>query len=139
MKAFMNLMQDMSKMEMKWLVWITVLVAVNIGGGLYFINALEGKLAVSFMLIGAGIMSYIHSKFGFVRLLGAGHILWLYLVPHCYIIYSSLKPSHFKGWLFMIVLFNGISLIIDLVDVIKYFKGDNKPTINSQEQVADNL
>lgn len=129
MNMVIDFIKDITKMEFKWIVWILCLIGVNIGGGLYFIDTLEGKLAVSFMLIGAGLMTYIHSKHGFVRLLGAGHILWVYLVPHFTILYLSLKPSHFKGWLFIVALLNGISLLIDIADVIRYFKGDKAPTI----------
>ena len=119
-------------MEPKWIFWHCCLLAVNFGGGFFFFSTLEGKLAVSFMIIGTAIMSYIHSKYGFVRLLGAGHVLWLYLIPHFLILYSSLKPSHFKGWLFMAALFNGISLVIDIINTIKYLKGDIAPTIKQK-------
>jgi hypothetical protein len=114
-------------------------MAVNLGGGFFFINTLEGKLAVAFMLIGAGFMTVLHAKYGFVRLLGAAHILWLYLVPHFFILYFSLRPSHFKGWLFMAAFVNGVSLLIDIADVIKYYKGDTKSTLAQASDDAVNI
>lgn len=124
MKAFINLIQDIGKAETKWIVWQVCLLAVNFGGGFFFFATLEGKLAVIFMVISLILMTYIHHKFGLSKLLAASNILWLYLVPHVLSLYLDLKPSHFRGWLFMVAIFNGLSLILSLRDLYKYSKGD---------------
>lgn len=122
----MNLIKDMSKMDFKWILWALALICANIGGGIYFLDTLEGVLAVLFMLIGQVLMVYLHKNYGLTRILGLSHILWIYLVPHFIFVYIGLKPSHFKGWLFLVAVLNGISVIIDTANAIRYYLGDKE-------------
>lgn len=121
-------------MQTKWIVWIIVLSVINIIGGFYFTDTPEGKMAILFMFLSFAFMSILYARFGFTKILGLSHILWLYLVPHCLILYLSLKPSHFKGWLFMVFFLNGISLIIDIINVAKYLNGDRSSLIENKNE-----
>lgn len=137
MSAFFNFLSDMMKLEPKWLVWLICLIGANVGGGIIFFDTLEGQMAIAFTVIGTAIMSYIHARYGVVRLLSLGHVLWLYLIPHFYMTYLSLKPSHFKGWLFMVVALNFISLVIDIFELIKYYRGDKESLLEHKEEDAN--
>ena len=49
-------------------------------GPLFFIHTLGAKVVLGSTLAGAMLMMFIFSRYGFVRLVGLGHILWIPLV-----------------------------------------------------------
>ena len=82
------------------------------------------------MLVGAVVQLLIVSRLGFVRLLGAGHIVaWvpmlLWLVPR---LPNLGVATPFGRWLFAVVILDLAALAIDFVDVARYLAGDRRPT-----------
>ena len=127
-----GLMRSMLKMPAPWLVWIMLLVAVNFLVPLFHIQTLEAQLTIAAMLAGAVTQSYIHSKLGFVRLLGLGHIFWVPLVIWLGFRLSTIGLDSSLGiWLASLVLLNTVSLIIDVIDVVRFFLGERSPTLSS--------
>ena len=125
-------MKSILKMPSPWLVWIMLLVAVNFVAPLFYIQTLEAQLAIAAMFSGAIAQSYIHSKLGFVRLLGLGHIFWVPLVIWLGFRLSTIGlDSSFGIWLASLVLLNTVSLLIDVIDVIRFFSGERSPTLSS--------
>ncbi len=122
-------MKSILKMPTPWLVWIMLLVAVNFLVPLFYIQTLEAQLTLAAMLAGAIIQSYIHSKLGFVRLLGLGHIFWAPLVIWLGFRLSDIGLENpFGIWLASLLLINTVSLVIDVIDVIRFFSGERSPT-----------
>jgi len=121
------LMKKIFTMPFPWNTWVLLLAFVNIGGGLYFYSTLEGKFALGAMVGSMTLMQIIFSKYGFVRLLGLGHIL--FWVPFLTLTISRLQswngPSDcLKTWLILVSLLNSISLILDIVDVWRFLRGE---------------
>ncbi len=109
-----------------------LLVAVNFVVPLFYIQTLEAQLAIAAFFAGAIVQSTLHSRLGFVRLLGLGHIFWIPLV-----IWFGFRlgevgvDSPFGIWLASLVLLNSVSLVIDVVDVIRFVSGERSPTVLS--------
>ena len=120
----------MLKMPLPWLVWIMLLVAVNLIVPLFYIQTFEAQVTIASIFAAAITQTYIHSKLGFVRLLGLSHIFWIPLV-----IWLGLRlgdiglDSSFGLWLASLVLINSVSLVIDIMDVIRFIAGERSPTV----------
>ncbi len=122
-----NFILRMMKMRFPWNVWVMLLGAVNFVGSVLFFNTFEGKFALLAMMGSMIVMLAIYYKYGFVRLLGLGHIL--FWVP--FVIWNlarlsepSALNSDFKIWLIAVSVFISLSLLLDFADVIKFFKGE---------------
>lgn len=129
MRSTLGLMKRIMGMPFPWNCWVAVLGGVNIAGGLYYWNTQEGKLAIAAIAAAFVVMVAIYSRYGFVRLLGLGHVLfWIPL--SIFLGYSLATAPHqgfFQAWIGSVVLLNGVSLVIDVVDVYRYLRGERAP------------
>jgi len=64
-------------MKSPWPLCVAMLMALNMAGLLFFIHTLEAKVVLGSTLAGAMLMMFIFSRYGFVRLMGLGHIFWI--------------------------------------------------------------
>lgn len=113
-----------------WAAWLGLLALLNGLGGLVFISSPEGLWTLVIFLASAMLMMGLFRAFGFVRLLGMGHILW---VPLVFWLASRLGAAPETGWLRLwmtaVIVVNATSLVIDVIDVIRYLRGDRAPTV----------
>ena len=115
-------------MPIGWLVWIAFLGAANFVAPLYFIQNLEAQITLALFFAGVFTQGYIHSKLGFVRLLGIGHIYWIPLVIWLGIRLDSVGlEDMFSFWLASVLAFNSVSLVIDGTDVTRFILGERSP------------
>ncbi|NIS87965.1 MAG: hypothetical protein GWM98_27365 [Nitrospinaceae bacterium] len=116
-------------MKFPWNLWVMLLGGVNMVGGLVYITTLEGQLALAGLMLAFMIMWAIYIKKGFVRLLGLGHLIaWPPLMVWYFNVIALKNPEGaFKYWLISVLTVNGVSLVIDLVDVVRYSMGENQP------------
>ena len=97
-------------------------------GPLFFIHTLGAKVVLGSTLAGAMLMMFIFSRYGFVRLMGLGHIFWIPLV-----IWLGTRTSEmaldtpFGIWLALVLGANIVSLYIDILGVTLYLREDRKP------------
>ena len=123
-------MKSILKMPTPWLFWVMLLLVVNLIVPLFHIQTPEAQLTIASMFAGAVSQSYIHSKLGFVKLLGLGHIFWIPLVIWLGFRLSDIGLGDpFGIWLVSLVLINTVSLIIDGLDVIRFISGERSPTL----------
>ncbi len=116
-------------MPFHWNVWLVLLLVVNMIAPLLFIDTLEAKLTLAAFALGVTIQMLVFDSKGFVRLLGLGHTAWLALVPWMATrIGDAADGSTFQYWMMTLVAINGVSVLIDVVDVIRYSKGERDPT-----------
>jgi len=121
--------------EPSWLqLWVLVLVVTNLAGILFVFGKDEGGwkvraepigILVSFF-VAAAIMNWMYGEFGYVRLLGLAHLIaWL---PVYVWIVSRRNgigwQSVFGKYIHTYLVVAGVSLVIDLIDVIRYLSGD---------------
>ena len=67
LQPMIQLMQEIMHMKFPWNLWMLILGLVNLIGGVYFIDTLEGKLALLSLFGAMLIMTMVYAKKGFVR------------------------------------------------------------------------
>ncbi|MDH3900416.1 MAG: hypothetical protein OEU51_05145, partial [Gammaproteobacteria bacterium] len=78
------------------------------------------KLIFIAFMISAMLIMGLYSRFGFEKILGLGHILWIPLLALIVMQIPSVEAS-FKNYLLVLSVSIAISLVFDVVDVWKYF------------------
>ena len=108
--------------------WVMLLALTNMAS-IAFIGHLEAQVVLAALMLGGGIQAAINAKLGFVRLLGVGHFHWIPMQYWLYIRLDTIRPEPaFYYWIVALLAMNGISLVIDVIDVVRYALGDRQPT-----------
>ena len=107
-----------------------MLVALNMIAPIFYIETLKAKAILISTLAWDGLMKLLFYKYGFVRLLGVGHIFWVTVVIW---LGSRLSEfffeSSFEICILSILVLNSLSLILDAMDVVGYINGDLQPMV----------
>ena len=129
LKVIRGFLKGLATLRKPWRLWIAVLGAVNFAA-VFFLDTLEGKLVLAGIVAGVVFQMSIFALKGYVRLLGIGHILWLPLVLWLGTRIGDIgTDSIFGKWVLAVIVVDGISLVIDAVDVGRYLAGDRTPAI----------
>lgn len=99
--------------------WLFILVVVNVASVGFWNEPLAKVIFVIFML-SAMLMMGLYSRFGFEKILGMGHILWIPLLVYVLMEIPNTRDT-FKSYLIILSISIAISLAFDIVDVWKYF------------------
>ncbi len=119
-------------MPLPWRLWMVLLVALNLVVPLFFLDRLEAQLVLVAMAVGMLLMTALTAISGFSRLLGLGHVAWIPLVIFLGTRLSEIPASDAYGmWLRALLVINTVSLVIDLVDVVRYAAGDREETLGN--------
>jgi len=112
-----------------WLIWVAGLFSVNFAA-VFFLPRSEAIVVLACLMLGGLFQSAIFESKGFVRLLGAGHILWIPMVAWLLTRFDITSPQGlFEIWMAVVVFFVSLSLLIDITDVVRYWLGDRQPHI----------
>ena len=116
--------------------WINVMVVTNLSAVLFVIGKETGRwrirpepIAIVVAFVAAAIlMEQLYQGFGYVRLLGVAHLVcwgpvWLWILSRRR---EYEWRSLFGGYLRVYLLIAGISLLIDVIDVVRYGLGDGE-------------
>ena len=92
---------------------------------IFFLPRTEAWVVLGTGLLAATIMTVLHARLGYVRLVGLGHFVWIpmliWLVPRL----DQIEPGTvFYAWLLILITMDTVSLVIDAVDVLRYVSGD---------------
>ncbi len=132
MKAFIKFNRGMLKMPLHWQLWLMLLVAANLVASLFFLHRLEAQVVLGTMLASMMLMTLLTARFGFTRILGLGHILWLPMLAFLFTSLGDIPANDAFGiWIRTLFVLNGMSLVIDAVDVMRFISGDRVETIES--------
>lgn len=124
----MQFMKTMMMMPILWQVWLGVLVTANLVVPFFFMNTLEAPVILLTAIVGLMIMLAIFSEKGFVRLLGIGHIGWIPLVAWLWTRLDQVPADSLFGyWLIAVIVLDSLSVIIDIIDVLRYVNGERTP------------
>ena len=102
------------------------LVAANCTG-LLFLPRVEPVVLWVAIVTGLVFMARVYQKMGFVRLLGTGHALWLFVVPWLAYRWTNLPPDAgfwFEAWLGWVIVTDTGSLVLDGRDAAAFLAGD---------------
>ena len=122
---------DLARQPLGVTLWLAVLALANIASLLFWPEHLAKVIFITFIVSGATMMA-LYSYYGFEKILGVGHVLWVLLLPYIFLQLPHISGSFF-AYLVMLSILLSISLVLDATDVWKYF--DDKRA-SSQSQVA---
>ncbi len=130
MRAFIKFNKGLMNGPTHVLLWLMLLIAANLVVPLFFLGRLEAQLVVVALLASAILMTFLTGLYGFTRLLGVGHIFWIPLLFFLWTRLGQIPADNFFGiWLRILMILNAMSLVIDVVDVIRYIAGDREETV----------
>ncbi len=130
MRAFIRFNKGMMKMPGHWQLWLMLMVAVNLVVPLFFLDRLEAQVVIGALLASMTLMTIVTARVGFTRLLGLGHIFWFPLLYFLWTRLDQIPVDDFFGlWVRALIAINATSLVIDVVDVIRYCAGDQEEMV----------
>ena len=113
-------------------VWISLLLLANMAIPLFFITALEAQFVLVAAMAGTLVQMGIFASNGFVRLLEIGHIFWVPLLPWLWTRLGGFQEMEpLAVWIVTVIVFNGVSLVIDVIDAWRYLAGDRMPHLTA--------
>jgi len=131
-------LNDAIATEPLWLQgWVLLLVLVHAAALLFLVRRREGggvgirpepvAIVAAFLLAGA-FMGWLYDQVGYVRLLGLAHLVfwtpvWVWVWTRRPAIGTG---SAFGKYVHAYLAVAGVSLVIDLVDVLRYLAGDGE-------------
>lgn len=98
--------------------WVLALMGINMASLAFWSEPLAQLILVVFML-SAMLMMGLYSVFGFERILGLGHVFWIPLLGYLIVQLQQIEGP-FAGYLIVLSLAIGISLLFDIRDVWIY-------------------
>lgn len=105
--------------------WVSFLVTINLLSLRYWEEPLA-RIILGTFLVSAMLMMALYARFGFEKILGLGHVLWLPLLPYLLASIPGAEPG-FQAYLVALSASIAISLAFDIVDVWKYFAARRAP------------
>ncbi len=131
MQGFIKFNKGVLRMSWPVKLWLFLLVAANGVAPLFVLQRVEAQAVLAAMMIGAMLMSLLTARFGFTRILGLGHILWIPLVGWLAFRLGQIPADDAFGmWIRGVMLLNTVSLVIDTADVVRFAAGDRKELVS---------
>ena len=108
-------------------VWLGVLITVNLVIPLGFFGRVEAQVTAAAFLTGFAIGVVLFKMQGFTRLLGLMHAPWFLLIPFLWGQLAVVPADDVIGlWMRAVMLLDGLALIPDTMDVVKFLAGDHR-------------
>ena len=107
-----------------WCVW---LVGVN-AACLYFITQIEGQVVLAVTALAVVLQTIIYERTQFSRVLGIVHLGWIPMFAWMATrLDTILADPALATWLAVLLATNAISLVVDLAEAWRFYKGDRAP------------
>lgn len=117
-------------MPVGWQVWVGLLGVVNLVVPLFYVGRPEARLVLIAFAVAALIMWMLAGLDGFTRLLGLGHFVWFPLLYFLWHRLPEIPAADLYGlWVRALIGLNGLSLLLDVTDVIRYLAGDRAEVV----------
>ncbi len=137
MKAFLRFNRGMLGMPLHWQGWLLLLVGANLVAPFFFFAHTEARVVVAALATSMTLMTMLTARFGFSRILGLGHIVW---VPMLFYLWGRLDqvPAQdaFGVWLRAVIVLDGMSLLLDAADVWRFLRGERGETVSGLDTAA---
>jgi hypothetical protein len=126
----LDFFRTMLRMHPAWWAWIAVLMIANGIVPLFFIPERVAWATLATFMVAAMLQMTLFARFGWVRLLGIGHGPWLLLLPWLWLRLDTLPAgTALRLWAVSVLALNSASLAIDIVDVVRYLRGERSPAL----------
>ncbi len=121
----MGLISEMLKLPLWLQVWIFWMGVVNMAS-LFFWKQREARWIFTGFAAAFLVMNTLYAVNGYNRLLGLAHLIG-WTPPLAYLLLrwkDQAQERLYRAWLSCLVATNGLSLVIDLTDVVRYALGE---------------
>lgn len=125
----LDLLTHINASPIHWVIWMNLMGLMNFGAIIFVLKDVRARVVVLTMICNLIFMSLLFTQFGYTRILGLSHIVfWTPLLVYLWKKRASF-PSHIWAtrWMWGVMIVNGVSLIIDYMDVMRYVLGDKAP------------
>jgi hypothetical protein len=115
-----------------WLqAWVYWMVVVNLASLVFLWRRTEARWVIGAFLLNGIFMSWLHGATGYTRLLGLSHVIfWTPLLVYLFLRLPAIQARTAYGiWVRVLMATNGISLVVDYVDVVRYLLGERAPLL----------
>jgi hypothetical protein len=127
MKALVDFLKNIFKMPAIWWPWMAGLPLINLAS-IFFLPRTEAWVVLGTGLLAATIMTVLHAKLGYVRLVGIGHFVWIPMLIWLVVRLAQIpEGTLFYNWLLAVIAMDTLSVFLDIVDFIRYLRGDRAP------------
>lgn len=124
MKSFIKFNKGMLRLPWVWQAWVAMLVVANVAP-VFFLEQQESKIILGTLGTSMVLMVLLTSRFGFSRIIGVGHFVWIPMLAYLFTKLDGIPTNETFGIVVRaVILLNGISLLIDAVDAIRYIAGE---------------
>jgi hypothetical protein len=131
MRGFITFMKGVLRSPLAIQLWLLLMAAANGVVPLFYLDRLEARVVLGTFLIAATLMFALTARFGFTRILGLAHAPWLVLLPYLLTRLGDVPAGDLFGvWLRGVIVVNGISLLFDAADMIRYARGERTPIVD---------
>ena len=123
----LNMIRDIRSKGGAIRAWGALLNMPQVLGGLLFIATIEGQAIFLTVILTLIVAGRIHRREPFSRLTGICHLPWIALLP--WLIRRTILFDHSMvqtGWMIYVAATISISLVFDLLDAVRYLRGDKK-------------
>ena len=128
--AFLHFTRGVLKMPLYAQLWQALMMIVNGFVPFFFLGRLEAQVTLGIFLVSVLLMIVLTALSGFSRLLGAGHFLWFLLLGLLWTRLDQIPADDFFGlWIRALMLINAISLVIDVIEVVRYALGNREEIV----------
>lgn len=100
--------------------WVAMLAFANVASIFYWPETLARVILVLF-IVSSVLMMALYSYFGFEKILGLGHVLWIFLLPYI-VVHLDDVDGDFLAYLVVLAILITISLVFDILDVWRYVR-----------------
>lgn len=111
--------------EPLWLqAWVSWMMLINTAA-LLFLKHSQAKVVLVAWVGNIITMTVLFEMYGYVRLLGLSHVIWWTpLVIYLFSYRRNFPTGAVATWLWILMCTNMASLLVDYMDVARYFMGD---------------
>lgn len=125
-QEFLQGLFNMKKPMLIWTIWIVVINLISLA----FLPRPEAVAVLIGFALSSATMFWLAEVKGFVRLLGAAYLWWIPVLIYLALRMETIDfSSTFGIWLVLLYLTNIIALVFDMIDVYRYFRGEDDEMI----------
>ena len=130
LRGMTKFMRGLLRMPLWVKAWLGLLMLFNGIIPMFFLSLVEAQIVLATFIASALLMGAITGAAGLTRLLGLGHVLWFGLLPYLWGRLEAFDAGSPEGvWLHGLIALNLISLILDVVDVACYARGERAEVV----------
>ncbi len=130
MKAMIDFMLALLKLPPGVVLWLMLLGMSNMMVPLFYLGRREAQVMLIATMLSFAIGVILFKAKGMTRILGLMHAPWLVGVYFLLSAIAAVSMNDLFGiWLRVALVLTSVSLVLDIRDVLKYFRGQREPLI----------